>query len=123
MQKRRFLLCAWVPNRTFSATLAFPGRYLLAAPHELFPTTVTFFCCCLFPAMAAVECCQFIKLMQSFKSKEYVKESFAWRHYYWSVFYFIFLLAISATSPPFLPDLLPLFCHLPFKPLLVWLLQ
>jgi small subunit ribosomal protein S10e len=24
-----------------------------------------------------------IKLMQSFKSKEYVKESFAWRHYYW----------------------------------------
>jgi uncharacterized membrane protein len=66
---------------------------------------------------------QVIKLMQSFKSKEYVKESFAWRHYYWSVFYFIFLLAISATSPPFLPDLLPLFCHLPFKPLLVWLLQ
>jgi hypothetical protein len=34
----RFLLCAWVPNRTFSATLAFPGRYLLTAPHELFPT-------------------------------------------------------------------------------------
>jgi hypothetical protein len=32
---------------------------------------------------------QVIKLMQSFKSKEYVKESFAWRHYYWSVFYFI----------------------------------
>ncbi len=28
---------------------------------------------------------QVIKLMQSFKSKEYVKESFAWRHYYWSV--------------------------------------
>ena len=26
---------------------------------------------------------QVIKLMQSFKSKEYVKESFAWRHYYW----------------------------------------
>jgi small subunit ribosomal protein S10e len=24
-----------------------------------------------------------IKLMQSFKSKEYVKEAFAWRHYYW----------------------------------------
>lgn len=21
--------------------------------------------------------------MQSFKSKEYVKEAFAWRHYYW----------------------------------------
>ncbi|KAJ7532504.1 hypothetical protein O6H91_13G027800 [Diphasiastrum complanatum] len=26
---------------------------------------------------------QVIKLMQSFKSKEYVKESFAWLHYYW----------------------------------------
>ena len=26
---------------------------------------------------------QVIKLMQSFKSKEYVKEAFAWRHYYW----------------------------------------
>ncbi|KAL3695790.1 hypothetical protein R1sor_009866 [Riccia sorocarpa] len=26
---------------------------------------------------------QVIKLMQSFKSKEYVRESFAWRHYYW----------------------------------------
>ncbi len=24
-----------------------------------------------------------IKLMQSFKSKEYVTERFAWRHYYW----------------------------------------
>ena len=23
--------------------------------------------------------------MQSFKSKEYVKEAFAWRHYYWCV--------------------------------------
>lgn len=26
---------------------------------------------------------QVIKLMQSFKSKEYVTERFAWRHYYW----------------------------------------
>ncbi|GKA83578.1 40S ribosomal protein S10-1-like protein [Tanacetum coccineum] len=26
---------------------------------------------------------QVIKLMQSFKSKEYVKETFAWMHYYW----------------------------------------
>ncbi|KAL3653563.1 40S ribosomal protein S10-A [Castilleja foliolosa] len=26
---------------------------------------------------------QVIKLMQSFKSKEYVRETFAWRHYYW----------------------------------------
>ena len=26
---------------------------------------------------------QVIKLMQSFKSKEYVRESFAWMHYYW----------------------------------------
>ncbi len=113
----RFLLCAWVPNRTFSATLAFPGRYLLAAPHELFPTTVTFFCCCLFPAMAAVECCQFIKLMQSFKSKEYVKESFAWRHYYWSVFYFILYF--------FWPFSLPLLRFSATYPLshLIWLLQ
>jgi hypothetical protein len=30
---------------------------------------------------------QVIKLMQSFKSKEYVKESFAWRHYYWLAFF------------------------------------
>jgi hypothetical protein len=33
---------------------------------------------------------QVIKLMQSFKSKEYVKESFAWRHYYWSGFFPLF---------------------------------
>ncbi len=59
MQKRRFLFCAWVPNRTFLATLAFPGRYLLATPHELFLTTVAFFCCYLFPAMATAEYCQF----------------------------------------------------------------
>lgn len=26
---------------------------------------------------------QVIKLMQSFKSKEYVRETFAWEHYYW----------------------------------------
>ncbi|WKA07300.1 hypothetical protein VitviT2T_025144 [Vitis vinifera] len=26
---------------------------------------------------------QVIKLMQSFKSKEYVRETFAWMHYYW----------------------------------------
>ncbi|XP_073525635.1 uncharacterized protein [Phyllobates terribilis] len=26
---------------------------------------------------------QVIKLMQSFKSKEYVRETFAWRHFYW----------------------------------------
>lgn len=26
---------------------------------------------------------QVIKLMQSFKSKNYVTERFAWRHYYW----------------------------------------
>ena len=26
-----------------------------------------------------------IKLMQSFKSKEYVTERYAWRHYYWCV--------------------------------------
>jgi hypothetical protein len=26
---------------------------------------------------------QVIKLMQSFKSKEFVKAAFAWRHYYW----------------------------------------
>jgi len=55
----RFLLCAWVRNRTFLAMLAFLGRYLLAAPHELFPTTMAFFCCYLFPAMATTECYQF----------------------------------------------------------------
>jgi small subunit ribosomal protein S10e len=26
---------------------------------------------------------QVIKLMQSFKSKEYVRETFSWQHYYW----------------------------------------
>lgn len=26
---------------------------------------------------------QVIKLMQSFKSKEYVRETFGWMHYYW----------------------------------------
>lgn len=26
---------------------------------------------------------QVIKLMQSFKSKEFVRETFAWEHYYW----------------------------------------
>jgi small subunit ribosomal protein S10e len=26
---------------------------------------------------------QVIKLMQSFKSREFVTERFAWRHYYW----------------------------------------
>lgn len=26
---------------------------------------------------------QVIKLMQSFKSREYVRETFAWMHYYW----------------------------------------
>ncbi|KAG6487055.1 hypothetical protein ZIOFF_055637 [Zingiber officinale] len=26
---------------------------------------------------------QVIKLMQSFKSREYVRETFAWQHYYW----------------------------------------
>jgi hypothetical protein len=31
----------------------------------------------------AVAIPQVIKLMQSFKSKEFVKEAFAWRHYYW----------------------------------------
>jgi hypothetical protein len=40
--KKENLLCAWVPNRAISATLAFPGRYLLAAPHKLFPTTMAF---------------------------------------------------------------------------------
>lgn len=28
---------------------------------------------------------QVIKLMQSFTSREYVKEQYAWRHYYWSL--------------------------------------
>ena len=28
---------------------------------------------------------QVIKLMQSLKSKEFVKEQFAWRHYYWFI--------------------------------------
>ena len=37
------------------------------------------------PAPASLRALQVIKLMQSFKSKEYVKEAFAWRHYYWCV--------------------------------------
>jgi hypothetical protein len=56
----RGFLTRYFRNITFSAMLAFPGRYLLVAPHELFPTTVAFFCCCLFPTMAVAECCQFV---------------------------------------------------------------
>jgi hypothetical protein len=96
MQKRRFLLCAWVPNRTFSATLAFPGRYLLA--------TVAFFVVVCFPLWLLLSAANlFIKFMQSFNSKEYVKESFAWRHYYWSIFYFILYFYLSFVFPPLTP--------------------
>ena len=28
-------------------------------------------------------CCQVIKALTSLKSRGYVKEQFAWRHYYW----------------------------------------
>jgi small subunit ribosomal protein S10e len=35
------------------------------------------------PEMPEIPNLQVIKLMQSFKSKEYVTELFAWRHYYW----------------------------------------
>ncbi|VVB15723.1 unnamed protein product [Arabis nemorensis] len=35
------------------------------------------------PLIESVPNLQVIKLMQSFKSKEYVKETFAWMHYYW----------------------------------------
>jgi hypothetical protein len=42
---------------------------------------------------------QVIKLMQSFKSKEYVTERFAWRHYYWCV--------PPASHPSLLQALLP----------------
>lgn len=36
------------------------------------------------PELPDIPNLQIIKLMQSFKSKEYVTELFAWRHYYWS---------------------------------------
>nr|VDD40378.1 unnamed protein product [Brassica oleracea] len=35
------------------------------------------------PLIESVPNLQVIKLMQSFKSKEYVRETFAWMHYYW----------------------------------------
>ena len=35
------------------------------------------------PEIPGIPNLQVIKLMQSFKSKEYVTERFAWRHYYW----------------------------------------
>lgn len=35
------------------------------------------------PEMPEIPNLQVIKLMQSFKSREYVTELFAWRHYYW----------------------------------------
>ncbi|CAA7059208.1 unnamed protein product [Microthlaspi erraticum] len=35
------------------------------------------------PLIEGVANLQVIKLMQSFKSKEYVRETFAWMHYYW----------------------------------------
>ena len=37
------------------------------------------------PEIPGIPNLQVIKLMQSFKSKEYVTERFAWRHYYWWV--------------------------------------
>ena len=38
-----------------------------------------------------------IKLMQSFKSKEYVTERYAWRHFYWCV------RLLAPPPPPALP--------------------
>lgn len=35
------------------------------------------------PEIEGVPNLEVIKLMQSFKSKEYVTERYAWRHYYW----------------------------------------
>ena len=35
------------------------------------------------PEIEGVPNLQVVKLMQSFASKEYVTERFAWRHYYW----------------------------------------
>ena len=35
------------------------------------------------PEIKEVPNLQVIKLMQSFKSREFVTERFAWRHYYW----------------------------------------
>ena len=35
------------------------------------------------PEIEGVSNLEVIKLMQSFKSKEYVTERYAWRHYYW----------------------------------------
>jgi hypothetical protein len=71
MQKKEILLCAWVPNRTLSATLAFPGRYLLAAPHELFPTTVAFFFVVVcFPLWLLLSAANLLKLPESQKLQD-----------------------------------------------------
>jgi hypothetical protein len=66
------LLCAWVPSRAFSATLAFLGRYLLAAPHELFPTTVAFFFLVVvcFPLWLLLSAANLFKLPESQKLQD-----------------------------------------------------
>ena len=47
------------------------------------------------PEIEGVPNLQVIKLMQSFTSKEYVTERFAWRHYYWCVQWSLMSLAIT----------------------------
>jgi hypothetical protein len=49
-------------------------------------------------ARLAARARQVIKLMQSFKSKEFVKEAFAWRHYYWCLS--AQRLCVSYSLPP-----------------------
>ncbi len=58
MRSVQQLQTKWIrkPNITFQSVINL-NNY--AMPHELFPTIMAFFCCCLFLAMATVECCQF----------------------------------------------------------------
>jgi small subunit ribosomal protein S10e len=56
----------------------------------VFISTSSITCCYYFSSQDApqhpkldVPNLEVIKLMQSFKSKEYVRETFSWQHYYW----------------------------------------
>lgn len=43
------------------------------------------------PDLEKIPNLQVIKAMQSLKSRGYVKEQFAWRHFYWSVLILLYL--------------------------------
>lgn len=47
------------------------------------------------PELESIPNLQVIKALQSLKSRGYVREQFAWRHFYWYVFFFITVYIVS----------------------------